>query len=344
MSDARDVTNEEISRARKLWRDTDGGFDAAMKAALTDFACVRSLPGRSAETPPKHSVCECIGGSSYATEDPAWRHCDVCGGLIATNPATGDYRSAEVPAVATAAMTKAALHEWRNGHHHTDFGGMEKTINAALSAAAPAYPAADSWTREQVAALVRAARTAVDCMDENGLSLFAASDALLDLHRVIAPFAALAEQDGKAASPTPVSKHVNDQLARYSTEELCDESTAQYRSLLDGVVEAPAAGAPAPDAGEWWCPECKAEIASVNVTYQETHDERAGGCGCHVIWREKGSHSGEVSAPAPDRLAELAEKAGKSLIGMEVIDGVPSVEHMATFFIAFAADRRGAKG
>lgn len=30
---------------------------------------------------------------------------------------------------------------------------------------------------------------------------------------------------------------------------------------------------------DWWCPECKAGVPGVNVTFWETHDERAGGCG-----------------------------------------------------------------
>lgn len=32
----------------------------------------------------------------------------------------------------------------------------------------------------------------------------------------------------------------------------------------------------------WWCDDCGKEIEGRDVTYQERHDERAGGCGCAV--------------------------------------------------------------
>lgn len=32
----------------------------------------------------------------------------------------------------------------------------------------------------------------------------------------------------------------------------------------------------------WWCPDCQKEVDGRDVTYQEMHDERAGGCGCKV--------------------------------------------------------------
>jgi hypothetical protein len=32
----------------------------------------------------------------------------------------------------------------------------------------------------------------------------------------------------------------------------------------------------------WWCDDCQKEIDGRDVTYQERHDERAGGCGCNV--------------------------------------------------------------
>lgn len=33
----------------------------------------------------------------------------------------------------------------------------------------------------------------------------------------------------------------------------------------------------------WWCPECKVFLEWDEVTFQETHDERAGGCGEEVL-------------------------------------------------------------
>jgi hypothetical protein len=33
----------------------------------------------------------------------------------------------------------------------------------------------------------------------------------------------------------------------------------------------------------WWCPECRKAVLPIDVTYFETHDERAGGCGHKVL-------------------------------------------------------------
>ena len=35
--------------------------------------------------------------------------------------------------------------------------------------------------------------------------------------------------------------------------------------------------------GWWWCDNCKKWVHPKDVTYEETHDERAGGCGCGVL-------------------------------------------------------------
>jgi hypothetical protein len=34
--------------------------------------------------------------------------------------------------------------------------------------------------------------------------------------------------------------------------------------------------------GMWWCDDCCKEIEGAEVTFQERHDERCGGCGCDV--------------------------------------------------------------
>ncbi len=36
--------------------------------------------------------------------------------------------------------------------------------------------------------------------------------------------------------------------------------------------------------GYWWCPFCQCRIEPQDVTNQETHDIRAGGCGNSVVW------------------------------------------------------------
>jgi hypothetical protein len=37
------------------------------------------------------------------------------------------------------------------------------------------------------------------------------------------------------------------------------------------------------DRGRWWCPRCKMLLEWDEVTFEETHDERAGGCGGKVV-------------------------------------------------------------
>ena len=44
----------------------------------------------------------------------------------------------------------------------------------------------------------------------------------------------------------------------------------------------------------WWCPVCKCAVDSINVTYNENHDERYGGCGAKV-----------KAYPSPDYLHDL---------------------------------------
>ena len=41
----------------------------------------------------------------------------------------------------------------------------------------------------------------------------------------------------------------------------------------------------------WWCPVCKVKVPPKSVTYEETHDERDGGCGEQVFWDDD-EHNG----------------------------------------------------
>ena len=35
--------------------------------------------------------CTCLGGSTHGTDEPAVRRCDMCGGIVPTDPKTGEY-------------------------------------------------------------------------------------------------------------------------------------------------------------------------------------------------------------------------------------------------------------
>ena len=46
--------------------------------------------------------CACTGGSTYGTPDPSVRRCDLCGGIVPTDPATGEYATVQTTARPTA--------------------------------------------------------------------------------------------------------------------------------------------------------------------------------------------------------------------------------------------------
>ena len=39
--------------------------------------------------------CACLAGSTYGTADPAIRRCDLCDGIVPTDPVTGEYEDAK---------------------------------------------------------------------------------------------------------------------------------------------------------------------------------------------------------------------------------------------------------
>ena len=39
----------------------------------------------------ENTRCTCLGGSTHGTDDPAVRRCDMCGEIVPTDPATGEY-------------------------------------------------------------------------------------------------------------------------------------------------------------------------------------------------------------------------------------------------------------
>lgn len=41
--------------------------------------------------------CHCLGGSTHATDDPSVRRCDLCGGIVPTDPKTGEFATRQSP-------------------------------------------------------------------------------------------------------------------------------------------------------------------------------------------------------------------------------------------------------
>ena len=54
------------------------------------------------------------------------------------------------------------------------------------------------------------------------------------------------------------------------------------RQLVRRAMKAAWEAARQPEGDEWYCPTCSTVIAPRDVTYEETHDVRAGGCGGRV--------------------------------------------------------------
>lgn len=46
---------------------------------------------------PPGPLCECLNGDTHGTDDPRWRRCDLCGGLIATDQRTDKTEPARFP-------------------------------------------------------------------------------------------------------------------------------------------------------------------------------------------------------------------------------------------------------
>lgn len=55
------------------------------------------------------------------------------------------------------------------------------------------------------------------------------------------------------------------------------------------------------DHARWYCPRCNREVEPEDVTYEETHDRRAGGCGEPVFWEDPEEEPRDQVAGIDDR-------------------------------------------
>lgn len=65
----------------------------------------------------------------------------------------------------------------------------------------------------------------------------------------------------------------------HKTQAECEEAALALGKQVAAEFLQDAAPIPTASPAGWWCPTCKKPVPSEHVTYQETHDERAGGCG-----------------------------------------------------------------
>lgn len=89
-------------------------------------------------------------------------------------------------------------------------------------------------------------------------------------------------------------------LAGHNAQEIQKMSDSLLRNLntFQFFVRATPSAAPvapvADDRHPWFCAHCQTGVPNVNVTFEEQHDPRAGGCGYRVgDWPER-----ELSSPA----------------------------------------------
>lgn len=97
----------------------------------------------------EQTTCECLGGSTHATDDPAIRRCDLCGGIVPTDPATGEYvQSAERPSDTTKAQEGQLAFDAGLGLDANPYGfrdGRDEWSKGWMSARASAI---QTWVKE----------------------------------------------------------------------------------------------------------------------------------------------------------------------------------------------------
>lgn len=76
------------------------------------------------------TTCECLGGSTHATDDLAFRRCDLCGGIVPTDLATGQHAPGPV-----ADNQTTELPDWRKDARECEIGKVQQALYIALGAA-----------------------------------------------------------------------------------------------------------------------------------------------------------------------------------------------------------------
>lgn len=78
-----------------------------------------------------------------------------------------------------------------------------------------------------------------------------------------------------------------------------------FGELMDKLNDAMGAD---DERSKWWCPTCDKWLEWDEVTYEETHDERGGGCGYSVLPEKPG----ETDVPEPPREDDCTFEMGAS--------------------------------
>ena len=71
----------------------------------------------------------------------------------------------------------------------------------------------------------------------------------------------------------------NDLKNKVITEKQAHQQVLDLFAVVGSAVEIP----DFVSEDQWWCPKCNMIVEPECVTYEQTHDERCGGCG-FMVW------------------------------------------------------------
>jgi hypothetical protein len=131
----------------------------------------------------------------------------------------------------------------------------------------------------------------------------ALAQAARDAERIKALAAELAEAKRHPSyAPWAEMKYQRDAL-RAALERIAALNWTTAASVATTIAREALRGADQPaerrqSSSDWWCPTCKRSVPGVEVTYNETHDERRGGCGFRVQ-EDRPSATDQTTEPLP---------------------------------------------
>lgn len=91
---------------------------------------------------------------------------------------------------------------------------------------------------------------------------------------------------------------------------MADRAADDFASIAARMRELSEDAPPDMPRTPWWCEDCGVEIDGREVTFNERHDERIGGCGCEVWPSCQECDNGgwvQVYSPHPPRFDECQE-------------------------------------
>lgn len=131
-------------------------------------------------------------------------------------------------------------------------------------------------------------------------------------------------------------KAVSDLIGWNVTIALDPQVSSDAQALIDrGRAEQP-------KAEPWYCPHCKTEVAPIDVTYEQYHDHRHGGCGNQVIPKQPKAEPG-VSQKYEELLMAVVCKYPGETRHQTALRYIKNAEQMVTNSVPCQAAPQGEK-